>query len=225
MSTTRISDLPENVTLQHTTTSSPVGVFPPALETRAPEKLSNEIINAQTTYVPLNVHVNPYGHPPPSPNGQLPAATTATATGNPDAAADKQQYRLPSRDIPRNTLEFQHDAEIQANYIPRPKATADYIREYEQDVTRDRRQVERRKVQLLAADDWYERLQIPILVGLLFFIFQMPVFNTFLRKNFTFLALYNEDGNFNIVGLVFKSVLFASIFYMMQQCLLTFGAD
>ena len=78
---------------------------------------------------------------------------------------------------------------------------------------------------LQMADDWYERLQIPILVGLLFFIFQMPVFNTFLRKNFTFLALYNEDGNFNIVGLIFKSVLFGGIFYMMQQFIVSFGSN
>jgi len=222
MSTTRISDLPENVTLQPNT---PGGVFPPSLETRAPDKLSNEIINAQTTYVPLNVHANPYGHPPPTPNGQLSPPPQPQPPGPGGAeATTPQQYRLPSRDIPMNTLEFQHDAEIQPNYIPRPKLTSDYVRDYEHDVHRDRRQMERRKIHLQSADDWYERLQIPILVGLLFFIFQMPVFNTFLRKNFTFLALYNDDGNFNIVGLVFKSVLFASLFYMMQQCLVTFGS-
>jgi len=210
-SSTRISDLPENITLQPTAGNAG-GMFPPAVETRAPDKMSNEV---QTTYVPLNVHANPYGHPPQSQNGQLP----------PYAEESSVQHRLPSRDIPMNPLEFQHDAEIQANYIPRPKLTSDYIRDYEQDVARDRRQLDRRKVTLQTADDWYERLQIPILVGLLFFIFQMPVFNTFLRKNFTFLALYNDDGNFNILGLVFKSALFGGIFYMIQQFLVHFGTD
>lgn len=223
MSTTRISDLPENITMQqhHHSAQQPGGVFPPAVETRAPEKLSNEIMNSQTTYVPLNVHTNPYGHPPQPPNGQLPSFPDESS---PPASSAAVQHRLPSRDIPMNTIEFQHDAEIQPNFIPRPKHTNDYIRDYyEQDaVSRDRRP---RKMALQMADDWYERLQIPILVGLLFFIFQMPVFNTFLRKNFTFLALYNEDGNFNIVGLIFKSVLFGGIFYMMQQFIVSFGSN
>jgi len=210
MSTTRISDLPENITMQQQQ-QSPGGVFPPAVETRQ----SNEMMNSQTTYVPLNIHSNPYGHPPQPPNAQLPPLS--------DEPPSSVQHRLPSRDIPMNTLEFQHDAEIQANYIPRPKLTSDYIRDYEQDV--GNRRATPRKVTLQTADEWYERLQIPILVGLLFFIFQMPVFNTFLRKNFTFLALYNEDGNFNIVGLVFKSVLFGGIFYMMQQFLVSFGSE
>jgi hypothetical protein len=215
MSTTRISDLPENITMQ----PSPGGVLPPALETRAPEKLSNDMMNSQTTYVPLNVHSNPYGHPPQPPNSQLPSFSEESSSSS--HPPHQQQQRLPSRDIPMNTLEFQHDAEIQANYIPRPRHASDYIREYEQDVGRDRRQLNRQKQMLQTADDWYERLQIPILVALLFFIFQMPVFNTFLRKNFTFLALYNEDGNFNLMGLIFKSALFGSLFYMMQQLIVT----
>lgn len=221
MSTTRISDLPENVTLQPT--ANPGGMFPPALETRAPDKLSNDVMNSQTTYVPLNVHTSPYGHPPQPPNGQMPAFTESHAGGG---GGDPGQQRLPSRDIPMNQLEFQQDAEIKANYVPRSRLPSDYIRDYEQkDPGRDRRQVERRKVTLQTADEWYERLQIPILVALLFFIFQMPVFNTFLRKNFTFLTLYNDDGNFNIVGLVFKSILFGTMFYGMQQFLVSFGAD
>lgn len=186
---------------------NPGGVFPPSVETRAPEKMSNDLMNSQTTYVPLNVHTNPYGHPAQPPNAQLPPLSEEAPI----------QHRLPSRDIPMNTLEFQHDAEIQPNFIPRPTLTSDYIREHDNGNRRAPRKEQ-------TSDDWYERLQIPILVGLLFFIFQMPVFNTFLRKNFTFLALYNEDGNFNIVGLVFKSVLFGGIFYMMQQFLVSFGS-
>jgi hypothetical protein len=212
MSTTRISDLPENITMQQ----SPGGVLPPSLETRAPEKLSNDMMNSQTTYVPLNVHTNPYGHPQVPPNSQLPSFSDESPP-----PVQQEQHRLPSRDIPMNTLDFQHDAEIQANYVPRPKHASDYIREYEQDVGRDRRQLNRQKQMMQTTDDWYERLQIPILVALLFFIFQMPVFNTFLRKNFTFLALYNEDGNFNLMGLVFKSALFGSLFYMMQQLIVS----
>jgi hypothetical protein len=203
---TRISDLPENITMQP---ANPGGVFPPALETRPGEKLSNDMINSQTTYAPLNVHTSPYGHPPPNPDGKLTNFPENPLEGMP-------QQRLPSRDIPMNPLEYQHDEAIQANYVPRPKLTSDYIREYEaQEPTR--RGHERNKQRFADFDDWMTRFQIPLLVGLLFFIFQMPVFNTFLRQNFTFLVIYNEDGNFNMVGLVLKSALFGSLFYGIQQ--------
>jgi hypothetical protein len=202
--------LPENITLQ--SAQNPGGVLPPAVETRAQ---SNDAMNSQTTYVPLNVHANPYGHPPQPTNGQMPTFP------EPQQQQQQQQQRLPSRDIPMNSLEFQQDAEIQANYVPRQRMASDYVRDYEQ---QDRHR-DRSKVALQTADDWYQRLQIPILVSLMFFIFQMPVFNTFLRKNFTFLTIYNDDGNFNIVGLVFKSILFGILFYSMQQFLVNFGSD
>ena len=54
---------------------------------------------------------------------------------------------------------------------------------------------------------------MPIFVGLLFFLFQTPVLNTLIFKKFSFMTIYNSDGNFNFNGLFLKSLLFGS-FYM-----------
>jgi hypothetical protein len=41
--------------------------------------------------------------------------------------------------------------------------------------------------------------------------------NTVIFKRFSFLSIYREDGNFNLVGLTLKSLLFASMFYSFHK--------
>ena len=66
-------------------------------------------------------------------------------------------------------------------------------------------------------DDAFTDMQIPILISILFFVFQMPMVNTILYKNFVFLSIYNTDGNINFYGIFFKSILFGSIFYGLRK--------
>jgi hypothetical protein len=58
-------------------------------------------------------------------------------------------------------------------------------------------------------------LQVPIVIILLYFFFQMPIMNTLLFKKFSFLSIYNDDGNFNLSGLMLKSILFGATYYSM----------
>jgi membrane protein insertase Oxa1/YidC/SpoIIIJ len=60
-------------------------------------------------------------------------------------------------------------------------------------------------------EEFYEIIQMPVLVGLLFFIFQLP----FIRKNlFIHLpSLFNKDGNPNLSGYLFNSVIFALLYF------------
>ena len=58
-----------------------------------------------------------------------------------------------------------------------------------------------------------ENSQIPIFVALLFFIFHMPIVNTYIFRKFAFLSIYDTDGNFNTYGLLLKSALFGFIYY------------
>ena len=55
--------------------------------------------------------------------------------------------------------------------------------------------------------------QTPILVAILYFIFQTPYLNKVVFKKFSFLNLTNSDGNFNIYGLILKSLLFGFSYY------------
>ena len=201
----------------------------------------------QNTYAPINPHPNPYGLPPQPPNGSIPYPQSSPqrnqASGpgqgqgpmpqyenivinqqqqpntsyDPTVQQPQQQYRLPSRDIPMNQLEFQQDPEIQPNYIPKAKLTSDYIRDYEAASEETLKKHERGKHREQVATDLFSQMQIPILVAVLFFIFQMPIVNTLLRKYFTFLKVYNEDGNLNFTGLIVKSAMFGSAFYSAQN--------
>jgi hypothetical protein len=120
---------------------------------------------------------------------------------------------LPSRDIPRNTDSITQDPRIQANYIP-PAQKKDYITEHEtpQEILDNyNRSVSKND----SLDNIYEELQTPLLLAVLFFFFQLPIFK---KKMFTFLPfLFFKDGNYNIQGYIFMSVLFGLFYYMLSK--------
>ena len=72
------------------------------------------------------------------------------------------------------------------------------------------------KAKEAAVDDWMDKLQLPVLVGLLFFIFQMPIIDTMIFQKLAFLSIYQPDGNFNTNGLIFRSLLFGLCFMALQ---------
>ena len=45
----------------------------------------------------------------------------------------------------------------------------------------------------------------------------MPIINLLIFKRFSFLSIYNDDGNFNFNGLLLKSILFGALYYAMVQ--------
>jgi hypothetical protein len=191
-STTRIDDLPENVTM----------------------RMSNEPLSQNPTYAPMNIHPNPYGN-------AIQPNVMAPPQAKPDARVRFQEetphMRLPSRDIPMDQAGYQQDEEIQPNYIPRAKLTSDYVKDYEEVTNTSIRHHENRKAKTSMVDRILSDLQTPIVVALIFFIFQMPMMTTMLYRNFSFLSVYNPDGNVNFYGMILKSVLFGSVFYGLQN--------
>jgi hypothetical protein len=127
------------------------------------------------------------------------------------------QYRLPSRDIPRNTDEYMQDIETTANYIPAPKLTSDYIRDFQEDeeAAIKTHKVKKRRERLM--DTLFTEIQIPIFIGILFFVFQMPLIDVLIFKRFSFMRIYNEDGNFNFYGLFLKSILFGFSYSLLTK--------
>jgi len=183
-----------------------------------------------SSYMPINVHPNPYGLPqhaigsiPP----QLESQSTQQERNQPQnimyMANDysEQQQRLPQRDIPRMPDNYTHDEQIQANYIPKPKKAIDYIDDYEETTNKKLRQYENKKMNDEINETWMDEMQIPVIISLIYFIFQMPIINTLLFKKFSFLSIYNDDGNFNFYGLLLKSVLFGSVFYTLQKSMVS----
>lgn len=235
IATTRIADLPENITIQMNGQYQQQQQTQYALPQQGPPppivmgSNTQQVDVGQNTYVPINIHPNPYGVQQQDPTLPLPQNIpqrgsnqvppqnySAQVMGGLDPAQEIQ-HRLPSRDIPMDSLAYQHDQEVQPNYIPKPKLTSDYIRDYEA-ASEDRlRKHEEKKHRERTVDSIFTNIQTPILIAILYFLFQLPIVTTLLYKYFSFLAIYNADGNLNLSGLILKSVMFGSLFFSLQS--------
>ena len=130
--------------------------------------------------------------------------------------------QLSSRDIPMITSNISNDAQIQPNYVPPPpQNNVDYIKEYEQTsdmIDNYNRNTNRQN----SLDDMYNEIQTPLLLAVLYFLFQLPFFRKFLYSYFP--VLFSNDGNLNINGFGFTSILFGLIFYILNKVTNHFSA-
>ena len=121
---------------------------------------------------------------------------------------------LPSRDIPQTQSHLTQDQHMQPNYVPQERQNTDYITEHQtnEDIIRKYNQKEQ---QVNSLDDFYNNLQTPILIAILYFLFQLPV----VRKNlFKFLpSLFSKDGNPNLTGYLVNSAIFASLYFSLTK--------
>ena len=114
--------------------------------------------------------------------------------------------RLPSRDIPMTSNHLVSDNEAMPNYVPKDTNNK-YIDDDDDFNTNYGQNNNLNKI--------YSELQFPLLLGILYFIFQMPVFKNILFQYFTF--LFSSDGNYNINGLTFLSIMFALTYYVLAN--------
>lgn len=179
----------------------------------------------ESSYMPINVHPNPYGLPNQA-NGSIPPQLESQSTQREKMQPQNIMYttqefnemhqRLPQRDIPIMPDNYTQDEQIQPNYIPKPKKTNDYIDEYQETTNKKIREYENKKMKDKLHESWFDELRIPIMIGFIYLIFQMPITNTLVFKKFSFLSIYNDDGNFNLYGLILKSILFGTAFYIIN---------
>ena len=124
---------------------------------------------------------------------------------------------LPSRDIPQSTVHFS-DEQIKPNFVPQPEQSEqqDYIQnsDTEQEILARRMNSGNSRDSL---EVLYDEFQIPIIIGLLYFIFQLPVVKS---KFLTLLpSLSNKDGNPNLTGYIINSLFFGIIYYVISKSL------
>jgi len=128
--------------------------------------------------------------------------------------------QLPSRDIPQNTSNISQDPQIQPNYIPPPVNKSDYIKEYEsnEDIINNYNKSHKNSNSL---DEMYNEIQIPLLLSVLYFLFQLPIFK---KSLFHYLPMiFSKDGNYNINGFIFTSCLFGLLFYILNKIIFHFN--
>lgn len=167
--------------------------------------------------------------PPPQIQGQVYSPNIAGLNGQQQPMQQQQQQpnvinelvsglqrasasgltNLPSRDIPMNTMNMMSDQQVQPNFVPRPPPNqphVNYIEEHDEDVMN-----EVKNANIVNTNDnmenIYRLIQVPLLVGILYFAFQLPITRKYILKYLP--SVFNADGNFNISGLIFMSSLFA----------------
>lgn len=117
--------------------------------------------------------------------------------------------QLPSRDIPMDQNTITQDPAVQPNFVPE-HPNDDYIADSENmdDYMLNNIKKNNREDSIEAL---LENMQIPILLGLLYFLFQLPIVRSVVHKYMP--SLFSKDGNQNLGGYMFFSVLFALSYF------------
>ena len=123
---------------------------------------------------------------------------------------------LPSRDIPLHTEQLTNDMQVQPNYIPQP-VSRDYINDERDDLNTYYASEKNQN----SLDSLYDELQAPLLLAILYFLFQLPFFKKNLFKYLPFFC--HSDGNYNFNGLIFTCALFGFIYYLLSKTVKKFS--
>ena len=157
-----------------------------------------------TEYKPLNDVTPPNQLDPNSVNEMLSQTNDLASTG---------ALNIPIRDVPRNTQPIQTDEQAHHDYMQHQQHP-DYIDNWESNhemiYNQQKSDNQRESLEVL-----YEQFQLPILIMLLYFFFHLPVVNKWFFKIFCF--CFMKDGNMNFQGYVLKSIVFASLFYVIHK--------
>ena len=156
--------------------------------------------------------------PPLNPNQQPNQKLMNELVSGVQRASMTGMTALPSRDIPRDTGVMMHDPQVQPTYVPQPQRHVDYIQDHETSSTLERvmHQNTRGANRADTLETFYEEIQSPLMLAILYFAFQLPAVK---RYMFRYLpsALFSADGNANLTGLIATSVMFGFSFYTLQK--------
>ena len=122
-------------------------------------------------------------------------------------ASSSGSTSLNSRDIPMSMDQITHDYTARPNFVPAPEKM-NYIQDEETMETLIKQKREEKKNQM---EYFYDEIQTPLLVMVMFFVFQLPIFKKSMVNNFQ--AFFQRNGNYNLKGMVFTTVLFGGFYY------------
>ena len=170
-------------------------------------KSHNMSLNATETMVPSNEGA-------PTQGINLDESTINQIINGIQQAGMSGATQLKSRDIPMNPSSVMNDPNVQPNYVPKPTNHEDYIDDTES--TDGMLESYNRSLNRSSSiDDIYSAIQTPLLLSVLYFLFQLPFFQKQLYKSVP--ILFSSDGNYNFNGLVTKSLLFGISYYILNN--------
>tara|TARA_Y100000589_G_C27196759_1_gene647223 strand:- start:6838 stop:7479 length:642 start_codon:yes stop_codon:yes gene_type:complete len=134
-------------------------------------------------------------------------------TGIQNAAANGG-LQLPSRDIPQSQNHLTQDSQLKPNYIP--DSNTDYI-ENSYNHNEIINQNKRKETNVNNLDSLYDDIHIPIILAVIYFVFQLPIIKKNTLKYIP--SLFSKDGNYNFSGYIVTSIAFASSYYFIIKTL------
>tara|TARA_B100001175_G_scaffold308332_1_gene308636 strand:- start:49 stop:633 length:585 start_codon:yes stop_codon:yes gene_type:complete len=120
---------------------------------------------------------------------------------------------LPNRELSTNNTHITQDEQIKPNFIPKT-SNNNYIEE-EKSMEDLIKQSQNKKIEQDRLDIMYEELQTPLMVMILFFLFQLPIFQKTLAKQFP--SLFLRDGNPSFSGYFIKTLMFGTTYYFITK--------
>lgn len=153
----------------------------------------------------------------------------------------QQNTQLASRDVPQSN--FQQSADIQShpNYVPGQMKTdqvrqttqsdlqqqnmasgsglaeTDFIEKHNESLQRKELQETKSRKMESVFEMMMEQIHVPIILAILYFMFQLPFFNERLRSQLPF--LFVRENKMSVYGIVLKAVLFALSYAGINQLL------
>ena len=194
MDTTSISSLPSNDTQPNMQPNMQPGM--------QANTVSN--VSPSTSYQP-NITASAPSAPPTLTRDMIQEVTNTIQKASLDGST-----QLPSRDIPRDTLQLATDVQVNADHVPVEEKMRDYIGDYDDtQVVIQKHMEEQQKINQM--ESIYNEIQTPVLIMLLYFLFQLPVVNSMVFKVFP--KLFHKDGNLTIGGLFLKTIFYGALYY------------
>lgn len=128
-------------------------------------------------------------------------------------ASDKNLTQLPTRDVPMNPLLHVQDNESKPNFVPEQKGQ-DYIKEFNNiENTIKQNNADSNNNEYM--DNIYEEIQTPLLIFILFFIFQLPSVSKEFNRQFP--ILLSNDSSLTLKGFIVKSFIVALLYFLINK--------
>jgi hypothetical protein len=144
---------------------------------------------------------------------ELSQSTIAELVSGIQKMSNSGNTSLPTRDIPMSESGVAIDETVRPNYVP-PSNNTDYINDYisNESILRDH---EKSETTTKNVEDLYDELQTPVLAAMLYFLSQMPATKKYETRFIP--GLFNTDGNMNLYGLLFNSVVMCAILFIVKR--------
>ena len=208
---TNINDLPSSQNIPNNQNNISINTIDNQIQNQMPNQMPNQIPNQMQNQM-QNQMPNQMQNQMPNSNNEIPKTTDDynEMILQLQMAKNNNATNLPSRDIPSNinNSNITTDAQIKPNYIENNDEK--YINNLEtpETVITSNNNAENFNNKL---EYIYTELQIPIVLSILYFIFQLPNTKMFFYKVFPF--FYMKDLNLNLYGSFAISLIFAILFY------------